>query len=198
VAKARRMARKPRMKLDWVVNEDTYGIAGYITVPVGSQAAVPLTYPRFMVGEELLGLGINRGGHAWPEGEKQFVKAVRGSVQCSTSGWAAGGGIFWRFRIVKKPIDFVSGGAIVDNNYDLVNDTFANERFAWEETVTDAFQFGSPIKTQVRVRATVNQWLEPDESLFLIMEVPATIGDFGSNARLAALPLLRTLMRADS
>lgn len=186
------------MRLDWVVNEDTYGILATNTVPVNTIAAVPLTYPRFMFDELMGGPGISRRGGAFPDGKKQFCKAVVGHVCLSTPTWAIGSTLVWHFRIVKKPMDFLTAAAITDPAYSIADDIFANERFVWQEIMYDSFTFGQPIRTTLRVRASVNQWLEPDEALWFVIDLATGAAPFVNTARLDYRPYLRTLMKADS
>lgn len=190
---SRNSSSRSRRKLDWVVNEDTYGVSSAVAIPPTGIAALPLTYPRMMVGEELMGLPVTRGGHAWPEGEKQFVKAVRGQLFWANSQWGMGAILNLAFRIVKKPIDWASAAAITDATYTLSIDTYANERFAWEFKVMDAFTGGEAMRNSLVVKATVNQWLEPDEALFIFMENNSS---FTNNTTVTSY--LRTLMLADS
>lgn len=181
------------MRLDWVVNEDSYGSDSIIAVPNANIAAVPLTYPRFMVAQLLLGPGLNRTGAAFPEGEKQFVKAVVGQVSMAQSFWNAGSSIDLMMRITKKPMDTATAGAITDAGYSLNDYTFANERFAWQRRYFDTFTAGTAVASNFTVRATVNQWLEPDEALYFMFE-----NQSGTGQTLQFRMYLRTLMKADS
>lgn len=179
------------MSLDWVVNEDTYGRDAVISVPSGTRAAAPLTYAPFLWQTEMYAAAIVRTRAAFPEGEKQFVKAVVGHVGMATSTWAAGNAILAGLRIVKKPQDFASAAAITDAGYDPLDWAYSNERFAWQEVLHDTFTAGTATRSIVRVRATVNQWLEPDEALYLVYSNE-------SGQTLLFRPYLRTLMRAAS
>lgn len=179
------------MKLDWVVNEDTYGRNAAIVVNGGNAAAAPLTYPRFVNQVNINLGGVLRLGGAFPDGEKQFVKAVVGTIHWQPSVWAAGTILDFTLRITKKPFDAITGGAIVDAAYDLQDEAFANERFAWQFRERDNFIAGTETSKGCRVRATVNQWLEPDEALYLFYQ-----NDITSN--ITFFPMLRTLMKAEA
>jgi len=184
------------MKLDWVVNEDTYGREATVTVPNGNTAAAPLTYAPFLWQTEMFAAAIVRTRAAFPEGEKQFVKAVVGHIGVNTSTWAVGNRFECMLRIVKKPMDFATAGAIVDTGYDPCDWVYSNERFAWQRYLYAFFTAGSGAAQSlvVPVRATVNQWLEPDEGLYLVY---ANTGS-NTNVSLTFHPFLRTLMRAES
>lgn len=192
-ARMRRRSGGRGGRLDWVVNEDTYGVGAIIAVAPGDLAAAPLTYPQFATQAVITTASAIRWRSAYPEGEKQFVKAVRGHIFMNVSTWAAGSIIDTTLRIVKKPFDTASGAAIAEASYDLQIAEYANERFAWQEAYYDSFTGGAPFKTVFRVKATVNQWLEPDEALFLMFQ-----NDSSSTNTLSYRPILRTLMRAAS
>lgn len=196
----RRTSRSKRTAYDWVVNEDTYGITSDNGVPVGGIVAMPLTYPRMMFQDAFGGFGggaTTRLQSAFPEqANRQFVKMVRGSIQGRVSSWVAGDQIHVRFRVVKKPMDFFSGGMVADAGYDLFQDMFANERFCWQHTHYDTFVAGTTDRNVIRIAATCNQTLEPDEALWLVVD-SLTGGLFGSNVRFDFQCALRTLMRAD-
>jgi len=180
------------MTLDWVVNEDTYGLDGLITLPQNTIAAAPLTYPRRMVEQLLWGPAATRTGSAFPEGEKQFVKAVRGYILLTPPTFAIGNMMRCHFRITKKPMDSASAGAITDASYTIGaigSADFANERFAWQTCLTGTDQD----IIQVHVNANVNQWLEPDEALYLFIE---NLSNWA--VTLTFVPYLRTLMKAES
>lgn len=179
------------MLLDWVVNEDTYGSQAVITVAAGGIAAAPLTYPQTFRIETIDQGGNLRAGAAFPEGSRQFVKAVVGQITWNISVWAAGSTLDCIFRIVKKPFDAITGAAITDAIYALNDDRFANERFAWQRVIHDTFTAGTAFGTTCHVKATVNQWLEPDEALFLIYE------NLNVSGSIVFVPYLRTLMKAD-
>jgi len=179
------------MKLDWVVNEDTYGVNSANNVPSGTIVAQPLTYPRFLVAEAITAAPLTRWGSAFPEGEKQFVRAVRGHITYSPDGWALGSNMNMLLRITKKPMDLATGAAVVDPLYNLFDESFANERFSWQHHIYDVAIGGLEKRTIVNVHCTVNQWLEPDEAMFVVMD---NIG----NTRIDTVCFLRTLMRADS
>ena len=179
------------MKLDWVVNEDTYGPSGNFTLPNTTIAAAPLTIPRRQI-LQADALGAPPGpwtGAAFPEGEKQFVKAVRGHVLLTPPTFALGNVVTIGMRIQKFKMDLASGGAILDASYSILNITsfhFANERWPWQEiyrTVDNDI-------AGFRVKATVNQWLEPDEALYFLIENQSNF-----TATLVFTPYLRTLMR---
>jgi len=181
------------MQLDWVCNEDTYGLLAVSSVPNGTISMFPLTYPRFVVNELITGAALGRLGSAFPEGEKQYVKAVRGHIGLAMSSWAAGNSMNLFFRIVKKTMDTGTGGAITDGAYALDDVAFANERFAWQDYIFDTFTAGTATKSMVRVKATVNQWLEPDEALYLAVQ-----NESGASNSVQVRLLLRTLMKAES
>lgn len=181
------------MDLDWVVNEDTYGPDGVIGLPPSTIAAAPLTYPRRMVEQLLWGPGAARDGAAFPEGEKQFVKAVVGFIQVTPPTFAVGNVLRLYFRITKKPMDTQTAGAITDGAYTIGQAgaySFANERFAWQRGLIGV---DNDI-LQVPVKATVNQWLEPDEALFIFYENNSS----GLTGTITMTPFLRTLMKAES
>jgi len=182
------------MKLDWVVNEDTYGREALIGVPVGSVLAAPLTYAPFIWQTEMYQAPIVRSRSAFPEGEKQFVKAVVGHMRWSTSTWALGNAYECMLRIVKKPQSFATAGAIVDTGYDPTDWAYSNERFVWQALLFDVFTAGTEQRSSMMVRATVNQWLEPDEALYMVY---ANTGP-NSNIAVTFCPYLRTLMKAES
>lgn len=183
-----------RMRLDWVVNEDTYGRDAQITVPIGTVSAAPLTYAPFIWQTEMFAAAIVRTRAAFPEGERQFVKSVVGYINFNTSAWAAGSAMDCMLRIVKKPQEFGSAGAVVDSNYSATDWAYANERFAWQKSLYDLYQPGTEYRNQVYVKATVNQYLEPDEALFLVYSNDGP----GAGVALTFRPWLRTLMRAES
>jgi len=183
--------RKPRMSLDWVVNEDTYGREALIAVPNGTVSAAPLTYAPFLWQEEMYAAAIVRTRAAFPEGEKQFVKAVVGHIGVQMTSWLAGNSQHAMLRIVKKPQSFTTAGAIVDSSYNPLDWAYSNERFAWQELLHDQFTAGTAVRTLVRVRATVNQWLEPDEALYMVYA-----NESGGANTITFRPYLRTLMRA--
>lgn len=182
------------MRLDWVVNEDTYGRDGLIGVPAGNIAAAPLTYAPFLWQTEMFSAAVVRTRAAFPEGEKQFVKAVVGHIGYNPGAWSAGSSMEFMLRIVKKPQDFSTAGAITDAAYNPMDWAYSNERFAWQSYVFDAFQAGTEHRTWLTVRANVNQWLEPDEALYLVYANTGAATTVSVNFR----PFLRTLMRADS
>jgi len=97
------------------------------------------------------------------------------------------------FRIIKAPMDTGTGAMIADPLYNLDDDQFANERFPWQEVVFDTFTAGTATRSLIRVKATVNQWLEPNEALFFL-----TQNNSGGSNTMQIRPWLRTLMRADS
>lgn len=198
MARAKRAMPKRRQALDWVVNEETYGQLAGGTIPVGGLGMFPLTYPKFLVEEQLGPAGpFIRSAAAFPEQRKgQTVKAVRGHVTLQTDTWAVGGRMHWIFRIVKKPIDFSTLGAIVDGIYALEDPQFANERFVWQEIVYDAFVAGTTTRSLLRVNCKCNVRLEPDEALFFAVE-NNNVGSFPSNTRIDQQMYLRTLMVAD-
>jgi len=188
-----RARSRGRMALDWVVNEDTYGANASISVPANGIGAAPLTFPKFM---QYVNIGLPaaftaRGGAAWPDGEKQFVKAVMGEIIIIPSSWAIGTVLSGAIRIVKKPMDTATAGMIADPLYGLQAWEFANERFSWQTVLENRFTDAGMYTQKVRVKATVNQWLEPDESLWVVYE------SFNSLS-IVFLPYLRTLMKADS
>jgi len=183
---------KSRMKLDWVVNEDTYGTLSANNIPNGTISAFPLTYPRSVVNESITQAPLTRYGSAFPEGEKQFVRAVVGWVEWSPGTWAAGSVIRMIMRITKKPMDIATGAAITDAGYSLGADNFANERFAWQRGVNDSFVAGTETRSLMTVNAKVNQWLEPDEALYFMWQNLS-----GVTQTVASRLYLRTLMRAD-
>lgn len=181
------------MSLDWVVNEDTYGTDATIALGPGTIAAAPLTYPRRMVEQLLWGPGLTRDGAAFPEGEKQFVKAVVGWIWVTPPTFAVGNVLRLAWRITKKPMDTQTGGAITDAAYTIIqsgSSSFANERFAWQNGLIGV---DNDI-LMVRVRATVNQWLEPDEALFIFYENNSS----GLTGAISQTPYLRTLMKAEA
>jgi len=197
VASSRRTRRSRggnRMKLDWVVNEDTYGREAAISLPAGQRAALPLTYPRFTVSQLIGGTAVlDRTGGAFPEGERQYVKAVVGMCGWNMSSWAVGNACRIIMRIVKKPMEWATALAIVDTNYDLNDSDWANERFAWQHVVDDVFGSANGYGTQVRVKANVRQYLEPDEALYLIVQ-----NESGGGNTVSFRPMLRTLMKAEA
>lgn len=179
------------MKYDWVVNEETYDRSPTNIGGAGIPFAFPLTFPKMQQQMPIWGLGgANIGGSAFPtDGDRQFVKAVSGHLFWSPSGWAAGNGFTVWYRIVKKPMDLNTGDAIVDALYDLQDADFANERFSWQYVHNEAFNTGSNYQGNLRVKATVNQWLEPDEALYLIAQCQG-VGGVTCNL----FRFLRTLM----
>lgn len=193
MARARRSFRRRRrdMKLDWVVNEDTYGREAVITVPDTGVQAAPLTYAPFIFLEEMYAAAIVRGRSAFPEGEKQFVKAVVGQIGFTMSSWALGNSVNLMLRIVKKPQSFQTAGAIVDTGYSPFDWAHANERFAWQQLVFDVFSSANGYRNVINVRATVNQWLEPDEALYFVYA-----NESGGNNSVTFRPYLRTLMKS--
>lgn len=186
-----RRASARRMKYDWVCNEETYARTFRALPPGVAPAAFPLTFPKMQQAMPIWGLGgADIGGNAFPtDGDRQFVKAVSGHIYWRPSGWAAGNNMTVWFRIVKKPMDLNTGDAIADALYDLTSADFANERFAWQYAHDEAFNTGSNFAGNLRVKATVNQWLEPDEALYFIGAYAAAGGITVSVAM-----LLRTLM----
>lgn len=184
--------RSARVKYDWVVNDRTYGRTSVTTVPNGTVAAFPLTYPKMQQSQPLWS-GSNVGGSAFPtDGDRQYVKAVSGTVTWTPNAWIAGVRMDHLMRIVKKPMDFTTEDAIADALYDLYDADYANERFSWQHHAFEPFNSGSNFPDLVRVKATVNQWLEPDEALFIIVE-----SDMVGIASLTYRFYLRTLMRVD-
>jgi len=182
------------MRLDWVVNEDSYGREASASIPAANIASFPLTYPRFLVAQVVSPVGtFDRTGGAFPEGEKQYVKAVVGMCGWNMSSWAVGNACRIIMRIVKKPMEFATAGSLTDANYDLNDSNFANERFAWQHVVDDSFNDANGYRSFVNIRATVNQWLEPDEALFLMVQ-----NESGGGNTITFRPMLRTLMKADS
>jgi len=181
---------RPKMKYDWVVNEETYNAAQVPLAGALVPNAFPLTFPKMQQAMPIWGLGgANIGGNAFPtDGDRQYVKAVSGYVYWRPSAWIAGNSMTLFLRIVKKPMDLNTGDAIVDALYDLNTADFANERFAWQFVHDEAFNTGSNFRGNLRVQATVNQWLEPDEGLYLI--AAANSGSMTINL----VMFLRTLM----
>lgn len=160
--------QKSRMKYDWVVNDSTYGNVSIVAN--AGVAAFPLTYPQMQLVADI-NTGGAVGGYAYPETrQKQFVKAVSGWMTYEPSSWVAGVRSHWLARIVKKPMDYTTGDAIADALYSLFSAVYANERFAWQHCQFEPFNTGSNFANLVRVRATVNQWLEPDEALYMVFE----------------------------
>lgn len=189
----KRGGRVARPKLDWVVNADTYGLSdSLIAVPNGITVARPLTFPKMLQAMPLWD-GSNVGGSAYPtDGDRQFVKAVSGHLYWRPSSWVAGQNMTMFFRIVKKPMDFTTLDAIVDSLYSLTDADYANERFAWQLINDEAFNTGANFVGTVRVKATVNQWLEPDEALYLVCQMEGQ-----GVSQVLVSPFLRTLMRVD-
>lgn len=190
--KSSRGSRVARPKMDWVVNATTYGRSSVATVPNLDVAAFPLTYPKMMLALPTWA-AINIGGNAMPtDGDRQFVKAVSGFVTHLPNAWVAGTRLQINMRIVKKPMDITTQEAIADGLYSLGDADYANERFAWQDIKFEAFNTGANFADRTRVVCNVNQWLEPDEALFLIVE-PDCIGI----ASITFAFYLRTLMRVD-
>lgn len=191
MAKSRRgrRAKSRRMTLDWVVNADSYGRVPLNITPAGGPGAVPLTYPKMMLANPIWG-GGNIGGNAMPtDGDRQFVKAVSGHIYWRPSSWVAGNSLTFWARVVKKPMDLTTGAAIADALYALNDDDYANERFAWQYVNDEAFNTGNNFASTLRVKATVNQWLEPDEALYMMVQM-----DGVGVASLNVWFYLRTLM----
>lgn len=163
---SRSSSRRKKMVLDWVVNDDTYSTSN-ITIGNTQTAALPLVYPRYVLQE--VTAWNSPGSYAFPDAGRQFVKAVRGVVVTLPSSWAVGSTFRMMMRIVKKPMDFITGEAIVDSTYSLFNAGHANERFVWQHLKNEYYNFGNAWE-HTRIHATVNQWLEPEEGLYLIME----------------------------
>ncbi len=178
------------MKLDWVVNDECYGTTAY-AIPNGSIIGIPLTFSRHVMTEDTFAAGTVPGT-SFPQGKRQFVKAVKGVMNFFVSQWAVGSTVDVMYRIAKKPQDLVSTGAITDPAYNLFLARFANERFAWQHSHYDTFTAGTLYKTQINVHAAVNQWLEPDEALFMFIH---NVSGAAQTLRLASY--LRTLMKAD-
>lgn len=106
--------------------------------------------------------------------------------------FAVGNVITLGFRIQKFKMDLASGGAILDASYGILGATafhYANERWPWQEI----YRAVDNDITVWRVKATVNQWLEPDEALYFLIQNDS---NFAFTAVMT--PYLRTLMRADS
>jgi len=198
MARSKGSSRSRRMSVDWVVNEDTYGIDSDNNVPVGGIVAVPLTYPKFMFEDTFGGFVGTRLQTSMPEQkDRQFVKMVRGVILTRTSSWVSGDTVSVRFRIVKKPMDFFSGAMVAEAGYDLWRDIYANERYAWQFTHYDTFVAGTTDRDIINVSARVNQSLEPDEALWLVADSLGGAAPFASNVRLDYTCALRTLMKAD-
>jgi len=160
----RRSSTRRKMQLDWVVNDDTYSNSP-VSVGNGGIIAVPLVYPRFVLQEATV--WNSPGAYAFPDAGRQFVKAVRGHFALVPGTWAAGSTFRCIARITKKPMDLATGDAVADALYSLDNAAFANERYAWQEFYSEQFAMGGSAEVK-RVKATVNQWLEPDEGLYII------------------------------
>lgn len=175
MARVKKKGSKSKAQFDWVVNELTYGRSSLQTVPDGVVAAFPLTIPAMQLTEDLFGFGgLAVGGQAFPQRQdRQFVKAVSGYINWEPSSWVAGTRFETIIRIVKKPMDANTGDAIADALYSLYEATYANERFAWQHRAFEPFNTGSNFQNIVRVKATINQYLEPDEALYVIVESQA-------------------------
>lgn len=182
------------MSLDWVVNNLTYGASATITLPNNTIGVAPLTIPRRQIQQADV-LGAPPGpfsGAAFPEGEKQFVKAVRGTILLPPQSFAVGTSITIGMRIQKFRMDLGTGGAIFDASYSILNASsyhFANERWPWQFITRQSDNDISAFN----VKATVNQWLEPDEALYICIEQASSL-----TTTLVFGLYLRTLMRADS
>lgn len=176
------------MVMDWVVNDDTYSITP-VAVPNGDIVALPLVYPRHVLQEATT--WNSPGGYAFPDAGRQFVKAVRGQVVVIPGTWAVGSSFRMMMRIVKKPMDFTTGEAVADALYDLYAAAFANERFCWQHLKNEFYNLGNAWEVMT-VRATVNQWLEPDEGLYFIAH-----NQSGITQTLVLNTFLRTLVSAE-
>lgn len=156
-----------RKRLDWVVNEDCYGSS--LAAQPASIFAVPLVYPKaWMTYDSTFGPTIP--GYAFPDAGRQKVVAVVGDILYNPGTWAAGSVVRMIYRIVKKPMDFNTGDAIADATYTLFDSAYANERFVWQNVTYDTFVLGATQRERIHVRAKVNQWLEPDEGLYLMVD----------------------------
>lgn len=181
-----------KSRYDWVVNDQSYSRFANNIGGAGTVFAFPLTLPAMQQTMPIVGFGgADAGGFAFPQSQdRQFVKAVSGHMYYTPSGWAAGNSMTLWLRIVKKPMDWVTGDAIADSLYALDEAQFANERFVWQHIRNEAFNTGANFADNIRVKASVNQYLEPDEALFMIASA-MTAGGISINLTL----FLRTLMR---
>lgn len=194
MAKSRRgRGQKASRKVDWVVNDETYG--SVISLPNAAQVLLVLALPRFVTNYRDVNNINNIPGYQFPEQENgQVAYAVRGSMSINPGTWAAGTVLRLMLRLVKKPLDYnnVAMQAIVDPAYSLFTPEFANERFLWQHYLRESFNFGSPFFEIVPIAWKGVCKLEPDEGLFLAVE-----NQSGITQTVVLNPFLRTLMRAD-
>lgn len=194
MAKSRR-GRGRKRQVDWVCNEWTYDLVPF-TLDNGDQFVAPLTIPEFVAAYADPSFSVAYNRHQWPEQDQgQVAYAVRGHIECTLAGWASGSRARYGFRIVKKPMEWGAGilAAMVDPQYSIYSDVFANERFVWQNLQFEDGAFGASLGPTV---LTVN-WkgvvkLEPDEALWLVGE-----NQTGATQRVDVRPFLRTLMRAN-
>lgn len=184
--------KSSKRMVDWVVNDETYGSA--ITLPNGSQVALALTMPAFMMQGLYPIIGTDNPGYQLPEQDSgQVAYAVRGQMSLNPTIWAAGSILRVMMRIVKKPVEYGSAmQAIIDPQYTLFGAPYANERFVWQHYVRESFTFGAFNAETFRINWKGVQKIEPDEALWLIVE-----NQSGITNEVILNPFVRTLMRAN-
>lgn len=192
---SRGRGRRSRRAVDWVCNEWTYDLVPFI-LDNGDMVAAPLTIPEFVAAYADPSFSVAYNRHQWPEQDQgQIAYAVRGHIECILSGWASGSRARYGFRITKAPMEWGAGilAAMLDPQYSIYADVFANERFVWQNLQLEDGQFGAslgPTVMNVNWKGMVR--LEPNEALWLVME-----NQSGITQRVEVRPFLRTLMRAN-
>lgn len=195
MAKSRSRGRMTsrRRPVDWVVNDDSYGLN--LVLPNATQSHCALTFPKFWASMTTPDFAAAVPNYSYPEqDEGQIAYAIRGDIQVSPGTWAVGSTYNIMMRLVVKPIEYDTGGfaiAITDANYSLFQPQFANERILWQEHRFARQEMGSQSET-VRVRWKGAVRIGTEEAIFLFIE-----NQSGITQTMAFVPYLRTLMRAD-
>lgn len=187
-ASRRKMTRKPRQAVDWVVNNDGYW-AGPFALAAGLVASLPLTYPASLRVAQLGYPGIFAGVEQWGafvEGSKQRTLLVKGHILSSPSTWALGTSRKLMFRLIVAEMNLSSGGMLIPTGYNLQDAAYANETYAWQDMVFDTFTAGNESRSMTRVNAPCKRTLSEREALFLYV---ANHGNVTENIT----PMLRTL-----
>lgn len=114
------------------MNQASYNSATSSLV-LGTPVYTPVTYPWQQKQDVSLGTFSGTSAVAWPEhGEMQVVRAVRGTMIFQPDTWTLGTRYKLTCRLVVRPMDEATDGAIIDPVEAPQDYFFANEKFLWQ------------------------------------------------------------------
>lgn len=197
-------SRRPRVRKDWVQNDESYGPLYTVNAGVAAHQAIPMTYSTAT-------MALSRGGGnvvagqlistvAVPFNQKQEVYGYDVSIRVVPTAWALGSEINLGVRVVVAEMTPDTWQALFDPVYTMWNAAgnmadrahiFADEPHLGERRVMVAFGEASSPLVHVRMQRFFRRpWrLKEDEAIFLYLE---------NNAGAVATrlnPFCRTLMR---